>query len=367
VTVNLRIPGPTPVPEEVAQAGAAEMIDHRGPEFAALIERVTVGVKEVFQTQNDLVVLTTSGSGAMEAAVVNHISPDEPVLVVTIGEFGKRFLELAEVYGARPTELAFESGEPADPNRVEDALRQHPDIRTVLVTHNETSTGVTNPLKDIAAAVKGAGRFLIVDAISSLSSIPVETDNWKLDVVLSGSQKGWMVAPGLAFVSMSPEAIEVQASCATPRFYLDLKRARDSAKNGQTPWTPAVNLFFQMDKALELLKAEGMENVYARHHRHGERVRSAMQSMGLQLFAAEGFRSDTVTAVRCPEGIEVANLRKVARTEFDTVLAGGQGPLASKIFRFGHLGYCTDADVDAGLRAVEQTLQRLEFKAPARA
>ncbi len=365
--MNLRIPGPTPVPDEVAQAGAAEMIDHRGPEFAAMMERVTTGVRDIFQTTNDLVILTTSGSGAMEAAVVNHLSPDEPVLVCTIGEFGKRFLELTEVYGARPTELAFEAGEPADPNRIEEALKANPQIRTVLVTHNETSTGTTNPLKDIAAAVKGAGRFLIVDAISSLSSIPVEVDNWKLDVVLSGSQKGWMVAPGLAFVSMSEESWEVQKRTTTPRFYLDLKRAQDSAARGQTPWTPAVSLFFQMDKALELIKSEGIENVYARHHRHGERVRQGMQAMGLQLFSREGFRSDTVTAVLCPEGIDVANLRKIARTEFKTVLAGGQGPLASKIFRFGHLGYCTDEDVEAGLKAVEQTLQRLEYKAPARA
>lgn len=365
--MNLRIPGPTPVPQEVAQAGAADMIDHRGPEFAALMERVTRGVKEVFGTKNDLAILTASGSGAMEAAVVNHLSPGEEVIVITIGEFGKRFLELTNVYGAKPIEIAIEAGEPVDPNQIEDVINKNPNARTVLVTHNETSTGVTNPLKDIAAAVKGKGRFLIVDAISSLSSIPVEVDNWNLDVVLSGSQKGWMVAPGLAFVSMSEEAKEIQAKCTTPRFYLDLKRHVDSAARGQTPWTPAVSLFFQMDEALKLLQSETMPNVYARHHRHGERVRSGMQALGLELFAREGFRSDTVTAVLCPDGIDVANLRKVARQEFGLVLAGGQGPLASKLFRFGHLGYCTDEDVEAGLKAVEQTLQKLEYKAPARA
>ena len=185
-----RSPGPTPVPAEVAQAGAAEMVDHRGPEFAAIMDRVTTGVKEVFQTKNDLAILTASGSGAMEAAVVNHISPGEEVIVVTVGEFGKRFLELTNVYGARPIEIAFEAGEPADPNRIEEVIKANPQVQTVLVTHNETSTGITNPLKDIAKAVKGTGRFLIVDAISSLSSIPVEVDAWDLDVVLSGSQKG---------------------------------------------------------------------------------------------------------------------------------------------------------------------------------
>ncbi|MFA7295987.1 MAG: alanine--glyoxylate aminotransferase family protein [Dehalococcoidia bacterium] len=358
--MNLRIPGPTPVPAEVAQAGAAEMVDHRGPEFAAIMERVTTGVKEVFQTKNDLAILTASGSGAMEAAVVNHISPGEEVIVVTVGEFGKRFLDLTNVYGARPIEVAFEAGEPADPNRIEEVVKANPQVQTVLVTHNETSTGITNPLKDIAKAVKGAGRFLIVDAISSLSSIPVEADAWDLDVVLSGSQKGWMVAPGLAFVSMSERSKEVQSKTTTPRFYLDLKRAVDSAARGQTPWTPAVSLFFQMDKAIELLKAEGMENVYARHHRHGERVRSGLQSLGLTLFAREGYRSDTVTAVLVPDGVDVANLRKVARSEFGLVLAGGQGPLASKLFRFGHLGYCTDEAVEDGLAAVAKTLEKLK-------
>lgn len=358
--MNLRIPGPTPVPVEVAQAGAAEMIDHRGPEFAAIMERVTTGVKEVFQTKNDLAILTASGSGAMEAAVVNHISPGEEVIVVTVGEFGKRFLDLTNVYGARPIEIAFEAGEPADPNRIEEVVKANPQVQTVLVTHNETSTGITNPLKDIAKAVKGAGRFLIVDAISSLSSIPVEADAWDLDVVLSGSQKGWMVAPGLAFVSMSERAKDVQSKTTTPRFYLDLKRAVDSAARGQTPWTPAVSLFFQMDKAIELLKAEGMENVYARHHRHGERVRSGLQALGLTLFAREGYRSDTVTAVLVPDGVDVANLRKVARQDFGLVLAGGQGPLASKLFRFGHLGYCTDEAVEDGLAAVAKTLEKLK-------
>lgn len=361
--MNLRIPGPTPVPAEVAQAGAAEMIDHRGPEFAAMMERVTTGVKEVFQTKNDLAILSASGSGAMEAAVVNHISPGEEVIVVTVGEFGKRFLELTEVYGAKPVEIAFDAGEPADPNKIEDVIKAHPNAQTVLVTHNETSTGVTNPLQQIAQAVKGQNRFLIVDAISSLSSIPVKVDEWNLDVVLSGSQKGWMVAPGLAFVSFNEASLERQAKTTTPRFYFDLRRAKTSAERGQTPWTPAVSLFFQMDKAIELLRAEGMDNVYARHHRHGERVRSGLQSLGLTLFAREGFRSDTVTAVLVPDGVDVANLRKIARQDFGLVLAGGQGPLASKLFRFGHLGYCTDEAVEEGLDAVAKTLEQLKATA----
>jgi aspartate aminotransferase-like enzyme len=362
--VNLRIPGPTPVPREVAEAGAADMINHRGPEFAEIIARVTQGVKQVYQTSNDVLILTTSGSGGMEAAVVNHVSPGDKVLVITVGVFGKRFLEIVQTYGGQPVELAFDFGTAADPARIDEVLAGDPELKTVLVTHNETSTGVTNPLKEIAEAVRKHDRLLIVDAISSLSSIPVETDAWGLDVVVSGSQKGWMVAPGLAFVSVSPRAWEAQARCTQPRFYFDLLRAKNSAERGQTPWTPAVSLFFQLDRAIEMLFAEGMPNVYERHHRLAEKTRRGLQELGLELFAAEGHRSDTVTAVKVPEGVDGSLITKTARTEFGTVLAGGQGSLSGKIFRFGHLGLVTEQDVDDGLRAVAQTMERLGYKAP---
>jgi aspartate aminotransferase-like enzyme len=340
------------------------MINHRGPEFADIIARVTEGAKQVYQTSNDVLILSTSGTGGMEAAVVNHVSPGDKVLVVTIGVFGKRFLELVQTYGGQPTELAFEFGTAADPERIDAALAADPALKTVLVTHNETSTGTTNPLKEIGEVVRKHDRLLIVDAISSLSSIPVETDAWGLDVVVSGSQKGWMVAPGLAFVSMSPRAWEAQARCTTPRFYFDLLKAKNSAERGQTPWTPAVSLFFQLDKAIQMLFDEGMPNVYERHHRLAEKVRNGLQGMGLELFSAEGHRSDTVTAVKVPEGVDGTLITKTARTEFDTVLAGGQAGLAGKIFRFGHLGLVTDQDVDDGLRAVAQTMERLGYKAP---
>jgi aspartate aminotransferase-like enzyme len=361
--VNLRIPGPTPVPREVAEAGAADMINHRGPEFAEILARVTEGAKRVYQTSNDVLILTTSGSGGMEAAVVNHVSPGDKVLVVTIGVFGKRFLEIVNTYGGEPTELAFDFGTAVDVARLDEALAAD-DYQAVLVTHNETSTGVTNPLKEIAEVVRKHDKLLIVDAISSLSSIPVETDAWGLDVVVSGSQKGWMVAPGLAFVSVSERAWAAQERCTTPRFYFDLKRAKASAERGQTPWTPAVSLFLQLDKALEMLFAEGLDNVYERHHRLAEKTRRGLQELGLELFAAEGHRSDTVTAIQVPEGVDGSLITKTARTEFGTVLAGGQGSLAGKIFRFGHLGLVTDEDVDNGLRAVAQTMERLGFKAP---
>ncbi|MQA00119.1 MAG: aminotransferase class V-fold PLP-dependent enzyme [Dehalococcoidia bacterium] len=366
--MNLRIPGPTPVPAEVAQAGAAEMINHRGPEFAALIKRTTEGVKTVFQTQNDVLTLTTSGSGGMESALVNHVSAGDPVLIVTVGVFGKRFVDLGNVYGARVTELAFDFGSAADPARIDEALRADPSIKTVFVTHNETSTGVTNvDLPEIARIAHSHDCLLIVDAISSLSSIPCPVDEWDLDVVVSGSQKGWMVAPGLAFVSVNERAWERQRQNQQPRFYFDLQRAKAALESGQTPWTPAVSLYFQLDHALGLMLAEGLDSIHARHKRMARMTRDGIRSLGLELFASEGVESDTVTAVKVPEGIDGGQLTKVAREEFGTVFAGGQGELRGKIFRFGHLGWVREDDVQQGLQALEGTLDRLGYRVAGRA
>jgi len=358
--VILRIPGPTPVPEEVAQAGAAEMINHRGPEFAELMGRITEGAKLVYQTENDVLCLSTSGTGGMEAAVANHVSPGERVLVVTIGVFGKRFVDIVKTFGGEPQELAFEFGTAADPNRVAEALAADPALRAVLVTHNETSTGATNvQLKEIAQAARDHDCLVIVDAISSLSSIPCPVDEWGLDVVVSGSQKGWMVAPGVAFISVSERAWEVQERCTTPRFYFDLKRAKTLMERGQTPWTPVVPVFFQLDHSLKLMLDEGLENIYARHQRLGSMTRNGVRDLGLELFAAAGVESNTVTAIRVPEGIDAKELLKVARTEFDTVFAGGQASLGGKIIRFGHLGYVTEEDVRAGLETLKGALERV--------
>ena len=363
--MNLRIPGPTTVPPEVAQAGASEMINHRGPEFAALIARTTEGVKKVYQTENDLATLTSSGSGAMESAVVNFTAPGDHSLVVSIGNFGERFQSLVKIYGGVLVEDSYAGGQSADLNRIEAALKADPDIRTVFITHNETSTGVTNPvLPDLAALVHSHDALLVVDAISSLSSIEVKTDAWDLDVVLSGSQKGWMVAPGLAFVSVNERAAARAAETKSkqPRFYFDLKRHTDGLPSGQTPWTPAVSLFFQLDKALEIMFAEGLENIYARHHKIGAMVRDGVRAIGLELLADEGVESDTVTAFWVPEGVNGSEVSKIAREKYQTVFAGGQGKLRGKIMRFGHLGAMTEADIQAGLDALQKAFADAGFK-----
>ncbi len=366
--MNLRIPGPTPCPPEVLAASARQMINHRGREFADLIRRVVQRLKRFYRTEHDVLVLTASGTGGLEAAIVNTLSPGDQVLAVSIGEFGQRFAEIAEAYGAQVIRLEYEPGQAADPEDVRRALAQHPQARAVLVTHNETSTGVTNPLADIARVVREADRLLLVDAVSSLSSIPVETDAWGLDVVVSGSQKGWMVPPGLAFVSMSPRAWQAYERARMPRVYLDLGRHRRFLERGQTPWTPAVSVLFALDVALEMMEREGLENIFARHARIGQMARQGVKALGLKLLAAdERYASNTVTAVRVPEGVDARALLRLLEDEHGVVLAGGQGELQGKVFRIGHLGWVTEEDIRQTLDALAQALPRVGYELPARA
>lgn len=359
--MNLRIPGPTPCPPEVLEAVSGQMINHRGAEFAELISRVTSGLKQVFQTKNDVLILTASGTGALEAMVVNTLSPGDRVLAVSIGAFGDRLAGIAQTYGADVVRLEYEWGRAADPEDVRKALAADATIKAVLVTHNETSTGVTNPLAEIARVVKEAGRLVVVDAISSLGSIPVPVDEWKLDVVASGSQKGWMVPPGLAFVSMSDEAWRAYEAARMPRVYFDLKRAKESAEKGQTPWTPAVSLFYGMDVALRLMLAEGLEQIYQRHARLGQFTREGVKALGLELFADERFASNTVTTIKVPEGLDGKEITRRVRRKFDVELAGGQAKLSGKVFRIGHLGLVSEADLQATLDALRAVLPALGF------
>jgi aspartate aminotransferase-like enzyme len=356
--VNLRIPGPTPCPPEVLQAVGKQMVDHRGPEFAVVLKHVTAGLKRAFRTDGDVLVFTTAGTGGLEAAVVNTLIPGQAVLAISIGEFGDRFAAIARAYGADVTALKFESGQAADLAKIDEALTQTPAIAAVLVTHNETSTGVTNPLREIAELVHRHDKLLLVDAISSMGSVPIEVDGWGLDVVLSGSQKGWMVPPGLAFMSMSGRAWSAFESSRgrMPRFYFDAGKAKDSAEKDQTPWTPAVSLFYGMEVALDLLEREGWPSVYARHQRCADLARNGVRSLGLDLFADPRFASNTVTTVRVPEGVNEGALRKALRDKHQIVLAGGQGGLSGKVFRIGHLGLVHEAEIQAVIDALRQEL-----------
>jgi aspartate aminotransferase-like enzyme len=363
--MNLRIPGPTPVPPKVLEAGARPMINHRGREFAAILDRVTKRVKEVFLTQNDVFILTTSGTGVMETAVVNTLSPGDRVLVISVGAFGDRFANIAKTYGADVSRLDYEWGKAADPEDVRRALAADPAIKAVLIVHNETSTGVTNPLAEIAKVVREFDKLLLVDAISSLSAVPVRTDDWGLDFVVTASQKGWMVPPALAMVSVSPRAWEAHAQAKMPRYYFDVATAKDYLERSQTPWTPAVSVFYGLDLALDMMAKEGLENIFARHRRIGQFTRDGVKSLGLKLFADERFASDTVTAVKVPEGVDGKALQKLCLDEYDLVMAGGQAKLAGKIFRIGHLGFVSEEDVKAALDVLAKALPRVGFPVPA--
>ena len=362
--MQLRIPGPTPLPPLVREAGSRDMIDHRGPEFVELIQDVTQRLKPFFQTANDVLILTGSGTGALEAAVVNMLSPGDHVLAVTIGAFGDRFAEIAEAFGAEVVRLQFPLGQAADPAKVGEALDRQGPFKAVLVTHNETSTGVTNDLEEIGRIVRANPALLIVDAISSVSSIDLKTDAWGCDLVLSGSQKGWMTPPGLAMVAVSPRAWEAYASARMPRFYWDFGKAREYARRGQTPATPAVSLLFAMQAALGLMEREGLDRILTRHARCAERARRGVISLGLELFADQRHASNTVTSVNAPAEIEVGKLLRDLR-ERGVILSGGQASLAGRIFRIGHLGFVDVADIDEVIEALDAALGRYRSAAGA--
>jgi aspartate aminotransferase-like enzyme len=363
MSVNLRIPGPTPCPDDVLQAMSRQMINHRGPEFAEIMGRITAGLKTMFETQNDVLTLTSAGTGALEAAVVNTLSPGDRALCVSIGVFGDRFADIGQTYGVQVEKLSFDQGTAADPAQIAEALKKDASFKAVMVTHNETSTGVTNDLGAIAKAIRSVRPdiLILVDAISSLGSVPLPIDAWDLDVVFTGSQKGWMVPPGMAMVSVSKRAWDAAETAKIPRYYFDYKKAKKYLETGQTPWTPAVSVYFAMDVAMKSLLAEGLPNIHARHARLGQFTRDGVKALGLKLLADERVASNTVTAVVVPEGVDGPALNKMMRTEYNTVLAGGQGSLTGKIFRIGHLGLVSEADLQACLDALKQALPRVGF------
>lgn len=358
---NLRIPGPTPLPDAVLEVQSRQMIDHRGPEFGEILTRVTANLKTLFQTKNDVLMLTGSGTGAMEASVANLLSPGEKVMVVNIGGFGDRFVSIIKAFGANPVPVNFEWGRAADPEVVRRELKANPDVTTVFVTQNETSTGVTNPLKEISAVVKEFDKLIVVDAISGIGSIRCAVDEWNLDVVLAGSQKGWMASPGIAMVSLSERAWQKQSQAKLPRFYWDFKVTKEYAQIKQPPWTPAVSVIFGLDVGLQILIKEGLENIIARHERIGRMTREGVKALGFKIFADERYASNTVTAVLAPEGFDVRKYRRIIDEEYNVVLATGQGKIASKTFRIGHMGLVSEKDIENVLASMKSALPKMGY------
>jgi len=360
--VSLRVPGPTPLPDEVLRAMSKQMINHRGPEFRQMLNEVTAKLKTLFQTQGDVFLLTGSGTGGLEAAIVNTLSPGDKVLSVSIGVFGERFGAIAQQFGAEVIPLRFEWGKAADADAVRQALQAEPKIKAVLVTHNETSTGVTNDLGAISSVVKEFDKLLLVDAISSLGSIDLPVDEWHCDVAVTGSQKGWMAPPGLAMVSVSQEAWRAHTGAKMPHFYWDFTRAKSYLEKGQTPWTPAITTVYALLLSLDMMLKEGLPNIIARHARVGKTARDGVKSLGLKLFAEESHASNTVTAAAASEGLDTRKMVRMLREEQGIVLAGGQQTLDGKIFRIGHLGWVTEGDIEAVISALRIVLPKAGFR-----
>jgi aspartate aminotransferase-like enzyme len=354
----LLLPGPTPIPPEVSQALGRPMINHRGPEFKALLEELHSGLQHVFKTANSIYIYPASGTGALEAAVANFVSPGEKVLVVSIGVFGDRFAKIAKAYGADVEKLDFPMGQAADPAQLAERIKRDTDrrIKAVFVTHNETSTGVTNDLPALRQAMGDHPALFIVDSVSGLGAMPLETDDWKLDVVVAGSQKSFMIPPGLSFISVGPRAWSAAEKCTNACFYWSVKLARDYAAKGQTSFTPALPQLYALKESLQLIRNEGLEPIFARHRKLRDMVRAGVRAIGLEPLADDRVASCAVTSVKAPEGLEANALRKVLLERFNVVVAGGQQLLNNKIFRIGHLGYAGTLDMIAALAALEMSL-----------
>jgi aspartate aminotransferase-like enzyme len=350
---NLRTPGPTPLPPEVREAQSRQMIDHRGTEFGELLRETTAGLAELIGTTGEVLLLTGSGSGALEAAVVNTLSPGDRVLAVSIGSFGDRFAKVAAAFGADVERLDFDWGTAADPDVVRERLAGAPPYRAVLLTHNETSTGVANPMRSLAPVVREApgDPLLLVDGISGLGAMPFEMDAWGVDLVVSASQKAWMASPGIAIAALSDRALAAGAEARMPRFYWDFVGARRWAEKGQTPWTPAVTVLYGLRIGVERLREEGREHTWHRHAAIAAAVGAGMEALGLRLVAAPEDRSATVTAAWLPDGLEWGPFNADMRAR-GLVVAGGQGKWSGKILRFGHMG-------DVGIGEMAEALERM--------
>jgi len=359
----LMTPGPTQIPSEVLLASAQPIIHHRTGAYSELFARVNDNLKYVYQTENEVISFASSGTGAMESAVVNLCSPGDPVLIASCGKFGERWRDLAEVYGLDYTYKEYEWGTPVVPEDIERELEAKPQTKAVFVTHSETSTGVVNDMHAIGSIVEDSDAVLISDSISGLGSAEIKTDDWMIDVVISGSQKALMVPPGLAFVSVSEKAWALVEKSSLPKYYFDWRKARKALAQEKptTAFTPAVSLVVGLDTALSLIRAEGLEKLFRRHVVLGRATRAAVKGMGLELFSPDDDLCSSVTAVRVPGGIDDGKLRTLTRDKYGVQLAGGQGPIKGKIFRIGHCGYYNYTDIIVAITALELSLKELGF------
>ena len=359
--LNLMIPGPTPVPENVLSCMSKHPIGHRSGDFQEIVKKTTEQLKWLHQTTADVLTITGSGTAAMEAGIINTLSKGDQVICGDNGKFGERWVKVAKAYGLDVKVIKADWGKPRDPNQFKMILEEDKDkkIKAVILTHSETSTGVINDLKTINNEVKSNSKAItIADCVTSLGASNIPMDEWGIDVIASGSQKGYMIPPGLSFVAMSKRAWEANNQSNLPKFYLDLKQYLKTVNQNSNPFTPAINLYFALEASLTMMQKEGLNNIFARHARHQKATQEGIKAMGLNLFTKENFGSPAITAVK-PENIDAESIRKAIKNDFDILLAGGQDHLKGKIFRIGHLGFVNNRDIISVISALESTLDKM--------
>ena len=360
----LMTPGPTMIPARVLEVMRRQIIHHRTKEFEVVYDGLEEDLKFVFQTKNMVLMFSSSGTGAMESAVVNLFSPGDKVLAISIGAFGDRFAEIAQAFGLNVNKLAVNWGEAVDVSKVKEILDCDKEIKAVLMTHNETSTGVTNDIEAVGKLIKGTDKLLVVDAISSLGGLDLQMDNWGIDVVVTGSQKALMAPPGLGYVALSDKAWDAVNASKLPKFYWDYKKYRKGLlKEGENPpYTPAISLLMAQAEALKMIKEEGLQEVFARHKKLALATQAGVAELGLELFAKQDVSSYIITAVKAPEGIDIGKVIKTMNLKHDIMITGGQKHLKGKIFRIGHCGYTDSLDLIKTFAALEYSLAEAGYK-----
>ncbi len=358
---RIMTPGPTPVPVEVLLEGAKETMAHRTPKFRAMLKEASEGLKKVFRTRGEVFILSSSGTGALEAAVANTVSPSDKVVAIVGGKFGERWAELCDAYGANTIKVDVEWGDWLEPTELERILKENPDTKVVFATLSETSTGVVYDVKAMAEVVKKTNAIFVVDAVSGLIAEPLEMTDWGVDIAVAGSQKAFMMPPGLAFVAVEGEkAWKRIEETTSPRYYFDLRAYKK--KHPDTPYTGAVNLVYQLNKALKMIEEEGMEEIWKRHALFAGAMRDGIKAIGLELFPKKP--GNVLTAVKIPENVDGAEFLKVAREKYGMYFSGGQGKLSGKIFRASNLGYVDRVDMISAMAIVEMTLRDLGVDLP---
>ncbi len=358
---RLFTPGPTPVPERVTLRMAEPMVHHRAPHFTQIFREVIQGLKYLFQTHGDVLTFTTSGTGGMEAAVANLLSSSNRVITVEGGKFGRRWTEICRSYGVQVQVIEIPWDQAIDPDQIRTQLRATPQVAAVFLTHSETSTGVATGLEEVARIIRENSDALVVaDGISAVGALPLKFDDWGIDLVVTASQKGLMIPPGLAFVALSPKAWVKVRQSDLPKYYLSFLKAKEALEQGTTPFTPAITLFQGLQQSLKMIQEEGIEKLWRRHQLLAKATREGIKALGLEVFAKTP--SDSLTAVVIPEGVDGGELMRVLREKYRVTVAGGQGQLKGKIFRIAHLGYYDQLDMVSVISALELTLADLGWR-----